>query len=290
MLRIHADGSSDPSRAGIVDARARPAADGRTTSTARAGMRGRFSALVDATGARDLGLVERSDLTGFNWADVPVVLVETGFMTNPAEGRLPTLERLPAACRARARRRRRRVHFLEPRIFSTASRPSACTARRRSSGSGTASTASTVVSAPSNSSRSSTTARDSSAARAPAGDSATGRGFRRTAAPPPPSATRRSGTRGGGSRWRCHEIAPGRELAASGAVGGTAAMPKHRRRREAERERLAERRGRRERRGASIAQPNPRGRGVDHRLCRHCRPLPARRRAPPEAPRHGKAA
>ena len=39
-----------------------------------------------ATGARDLGLVERSDLTGFNWADVPVVLVETGFLTNPAEG------------------------------------------------------------------------------------------------------------------------------------------------------------------------------------------------------------
>ena len=44
--------------------------------------------LVGATGARDLGLVERSDLTGFNWADVPVVLVETGFMTNQTEGRL----------------------------------------------------------------------------------------------------------------------------------------------------------------------------------------------------------
>ena len=46
------------------------------------------SSLVGATGARDLGLVERSDLTGFNWADVPVVLVETGFMTNPREGGL----------------------------------------------------------------------------------------------------------------------------------------------------------------------------------------------------------
>ena len=33
--------------------------------------------LVRATGARDLGVVERSDLTGFNWADVPVVLAET---------------------------------------------------------------------------------------------------------------------------------------------------------------------------------------------------------------------
>ena len=41
-----------------------------------------------ATGARDLGVVERADLTGFNWADVPVVLVETGFMSNPREAGL----------------------------------------------------------------------------------------------------------------------------------------------------------------------------------------------------------
>jgi N-acetylmuramoyl-L-alanine amidase len=43
--------------------------------------------VVAATGALDLGLVRRADLTGFNWANVPVVLVETGFMTNPTEGR-----------------------------------------------------------------------------------------------------------------------------------------------------------------------------------------------------------
>jgi N-acetylmuramoyl-L-alanine amidase len=41
--------------------------------------------LVRATGAPDRGIVFRSDLTGFNWADVPVILVETGFMSNPAE-------------------------------------------------------------------------------------------------------------------------------------------------------------------------------------------------------------
>jgi N-acetylmuramoyl-L-alanine amidase len=29
--------------------------------------------------------VPRRDLTGFNWARVPVVLVETGFMTHPVE-------------------------------------------------------------------------------------------------------------------------------------------------------------------------------------------------------------
>jgi N-acetylmuramoyl-L-alanine amidase len=30
----------------------------------------------------------RSDLTGFNWANVPAILVETGFMSNPRERRL----------------------------------------------------------------------------------------------------------------------------------------------------------------------------------------------------------
>jgi N-acetylmuramoyl-L-alanine amidase len=33
-------------------------------------------------------LEERSDLTGFNWSDVPVTLVEMGFMTNAAEDKL----------------------------------------------------------------------------------------------------------------------------------------------------------------------------------------------------------
>jgi N-acetylmuramoyl-L-alanine amidase len=42
-------------------------------------------ALLAATGAANRGIVTRGDLTGFNWANVPVILVETGFMTNPAE-------------------------------------------------------------------------------------------------------------------------------------------------------------------------------------------------------------
>lgn len=46
------------------------------------------SELVRALGFPDRGLQERSDFTGFNWADVPVILVEMGFMTNPTEDRL----------------------------------------------------------------------------------------------------------------------------------------------------------------------------------------------------------
>ena len=55
-------------------------------SSARAG-RLLQQEVVRALGSRDNGVVERSDLTGFNWADVPSVLVELGFLTNPAEDR-----------------------------------------------------------------------------------------------------------------------------------------------------------------------------------------------------------
>jgi N-acetylmuramoyl-L-alanine amidase len=90
MLRIHADGSADPSAQGastLFPARRAGWTEdvyGPSRRAARAIQR----SLVDTTGARDLGLAQRSDLTGFNWADVPVVLVETGFMTNPREHRL----------------------------------------------------------------------------------------------------------------------------------------------------------------------------------------------------------
>ena len=41
--------------------------------------------LVRSLGFPDRGLQERVDFTGFNWADVPTILVEVGFMTNPVE-------------------------------------------------------------------------------------------------------------------------------------------------------------------------------------------------------------
>ena len=42
-------------------------------------------ALIDATGAEDHGIVVRTDLTGFNWSEVPVILVEMGFLSNDEE-------------------------------------------------------------------------------------------------------------------------------------------------------------------------------------------------------------
>lgn len=90
MLRIHADGSASPSSNGVstlYPALRRDWTDDIYSSSLRAARLVQF-ATVSSTRARDLGLVRRSNLTGFNWADVPSILVETGFMTNSRERRL----------------------------------------------------------------------------------------------------------------------------------------------------------------------------------------------------------
>jgi len=88
MVRIHADGSTDRSRHGASTLY--PAWHkgwtGDILPESRRAAALMQQAYVAKTGALDLGLSRRADLTGFNWANVPVVLVETGFMTNPTEG------------------------------------------------------------------------------------------------------------------------------------------------------------------------------------------------------------
>jgi N-acetylmuramoyl-L-alanine amidase len=89
FIRVHADGASSSAsrgthtlypalRAGWTDD-----IYGRSRSAAQAVQR----ELVRALGFPDRGLQERLDFTGFNWADVPAILVEVGFMTNPTEDR-----------------------------------------------------------------------------------------------------------------------------------------------------------------------------------------------------------
>ncbi len=90
FLRIHADGSSDPSARGthvLYPAFRRGWTDDVYAASKRA------ATVVQretrrALGFPDRGLQERTDFTGFNWSDVPVILVEMGFMTNPTEDRL----------------------------------------------------------------------------------------------------------------------------------------------------------------------------------------------------------
>jgi len=89
FLRIHADGSSSRAAAGthtlypVLHA-------GWTDDVYAQSKRAAWIVqreLVLALGFPDRGLQERSDFTGFNWSDVPVILVEMGFMTNPTEDR-----------------------------------------------------------------------------------------------------------------------------------------------------------------------------------------------------------
>ncbi len=87
MIRIHADGSSNPSAHGVqmfYPAFHKGWTDDIYSQSLRAAQIVQ-RAVVRGTGAADLGLVPRSDLTGFNWANVPAILIECGFMTNPHE-------------------------------------------------------------------------------------------------------------------------------------------------------------------------------------------------------------
>ena len=89
FLRIHADGH--PSRDVRGTQTLVPALrSGWTDDVYRSSRRAAAvvqSELVRALGFPDRGVGERSDFTGFNWADVPVILVELGFMTNQVEDR-----------------------------------------------------------------------------------------------------------------------------------------------------------------------------------------------------------
>jgi N-acetylmuramoyl-L-alanine amidase len=89
MLRIHADGSTNATLHGVqtlYPALHRGWTDDIHSSSLRAA-RLVQDAVVRSTGAASIGLQRRSDLTGFNWANVPAILVETGFLTNPVERR-----------------------------------------------------------------------------------------------------------------------------------------------------------------------------------------------------------
>jgi N-acetylmuramoyl-L-alanine amidase len=168
MLRIHADGSASPRSHGV--ATLYPALHRGWTDDvyARSLRAARLvqQAVVRATGAADLGLIPRSDLTGFNWANVPAILVETGFLTNPAERRrLESSAYEWRVARGLVAGVRAYVPLGRLRMRSAVRRPASWTRLRRSSTSGAVSARSTGVSAASNSSRSSTSGRDSASLR-----------------------------------------------------------------------------------------------------------------------------
>jgi N-acetylmuramoyl-L-alanine amidase len=110
FLRVHADGSPSPRTRGthtLYPAARRGWTDDVAAQSLRAA-RVVQAELVRSLRFPDAGLDRRGDITGFNWSDVPVVLAELGFLTNPVERRVltsPAGQRLAAAglCRGALR-------------------------------------------------------------------------------------------------------------------------------------------------------------------------------------------
>lgn len=89
-IRVHADGADSSSTHGIhtlYPATKTGWTDDIAVLSKRAAQLAQ-NALIAATGASDRGLDARNDMTGFNWSDVPVIIPELGFMSNPEEDRL----------------------------------------------------------------------------------------------------------------------------------------------------------------------------------------------------------
>ncbi|KAF0207725.1 MAG: N-acetylmuramoyl-L-alanine [Actinobacteria bacterium] len=89
FIRVHADGSTNGDVRGLStlypkgNAWVNPiSAESLKAATAI------HAAVLATTGAPDRGVVPRADMSGFNYAKVPSVIVECGFLSNPVEDRL----------------------------------------------------------------------------------------------------------------------------------------------------------------------------------------------------------
>ena len=82
VLRIHCNGadSSSPNGIGLYVNKSYPISE-ESLRAAECIM----PRMVQATGAREDGIFRRDTYTGLNWSDVPCILVECGYMSNPEE-------------------------------------------------------------------------------------------------------------------------------------------------------------------------------------------------------------
>ena len=82
VLRIHCDGSTKKSANGIglfVNKSYPISKDSKAAAEAI------LPRMVEATGAKKRAVYERDSYTGLNWSEVPCILVECGYLTNPDE-------------------------------------------------------------------------------------------------------------------------------------------------------------------------------------------------------------
>ncbi|MFL0248654.1 N-acetylmuramoyl-L-alanine amidase family protein [Candidatus Clostridium stratigraminis] len=90
VIRIHADSSTSTSAKGASMLVPSPINDNTKAIYAASKSYGKtvLNTLVQEVGMQNRGVTEHSDMTGFNWSKVPVILVEMGFLSNPNEDKL----------------------------------------------------------------------------------------------------------------------------------------------------------------------------------------------------------
>ena len=85
VLRIHCNGSTNASVTGAFML----VPSGKSTTAIAAESKAAAATILKSflaqTGAKDLGITPRDDLSGFNWSTVPVCLIEMGHQTNVQE-------------------------------------------------------------------------------------------------------------------------------------------------------------------------------------------------------------
>ncbi|MBO4396575.1 MAG: N-acetylmuramoyl-L-alanine amidase [Eubacterium sp.] len=91
FIRIHADSSESSSAVGamtIAPASNNPFMSKKNRKKSGKLSRKVISAFCAATGAKSRGVWYTNTMSGINWAQVPVTIIEMGFMSNPTEDRL----------------------------------------------------------------------------------------------------------------------------------------------------------------------------------------------------------